>query len=492
MAVIEVQSLAKAYGSQQAVADVSFAVEAGEIFGILGPNGAGKTTTVECMVGLRRRDAGSVRVLGVDPQQDRGTVRRNVGVQLQEAELPERLTVAEALRLYASFYDEPADWRELLDLLGLSAKAGTRFGKLSGGQQQRLSIALALVGNPRVAVLDELTTGLDPAARQDTWQLIEQVRDRGVTIVLVTHFMAEAERLCDRLAVIDAGRVVAMDTPAGIVSSVDSGQRMRFRPSRDFDPRLLTDLPAVTSLDSRGDELVLSGGEDLVTAVTATLARHGIVAGPPARRPGVPRRRVRRPHPPPPGGVMTTLALAPGSTRRGFRPLLRTEAVLFLRSAGSVLWTAILPLVALVVIGNIHAIRQPAKELHGISYLDAYLPILMIFSLCMATVNLLPPTLAAYREKGILRRTLDDARSSEPAARRAGDALPGAGRRGVRGDAGDRDGGVRGSRTAPDPRLRRRTAAHGGRRPRASACSSRRSRPPARRPTPCRPPPSSR
>jgi ABC-2 type transport system ATP-binding protein len=279
MAVIEVSGLAKAYGAQQAVADVSFAVEKGEIFGILGPNGAGKTTTVECIIGLRRRDAGSVRVLGADPQQDRATVRRHVGVQLQQAELPERLTVAEAMRLYSSFYEEPADWRELLDMLGLSAKAGARFGKLSGGQQQRLSIALALIGNPTIAVLDELTTGLDPVARQDTWALIERVRDRGVTILLVTHFMSEAERLCDRLAVIDAGRVVAMDTPAGIVAAYDSGQRMRFRPSRDFDLRLLSDLPAVTSLETRGDEVVLTGGEDLVTAVTTTLARLGIVAG---------------------------------------------------------------------------------------------------------------------------------------------------------------------------------------------------------------------
>jgi ABC-2 type transport system ATP-binding protein len=279
MPVIEVHGLAKAYGTQQAVADVSFSVEQGEIFGILGPNGAGKTTTVECVTGLRRRDAGSVTVLGSDPQRDRSAVRRQVGVQLQHAEVQENLTVAEILRLFSSFYDDPSDWRELLDVLGLSAKAGTRFKRLSGGQQQRLSIALALVGNPRVAVLDELTTGLDPAARRETWDLIEAVRDRGVTILLVTHFMQEAERLCDRLAVIDAGRVVALDTPAGIVARVDTGQRMRFRPSRPFDDRLLTDLPAVSSLQWRGDEVVLHGDEDLVTAVTTTLATHGIVAG---------------------------------------------------------------------------------------------------------------------------------------------------------------------------------------------------------------------
>ena len=278
MAVIEMVGLRKAYGGHQAVQDVSFEVEAGEIFGILGPNGAGKTTTVECMVGLRPRDGGTVSVLGADPQQDRDAVRRQVGVQLQTAELPDKLTVAEAMRLYTSFYDAPADWRELIDVLGLGASLRTRFGRLSGGQQQRLSIALALVGNPRIAVLDELTTGLDPAARRDTWDLIETVRDRGVTVVLVTHFMQEAERLCDRLAVIDAGRVVALDTPAGIVARFDNGSRLRFRPSREFDPALLTDLPSVVSLSRHGDQVVVSGGEDLLAAVTATLAREGIVA----------------------------------------------------------------------------------------------------------------------------------------------------------------------------------------------------------------------
>jgi ABC-2 type transport system ATP-binding protein len=278
VAIIEVRGLAKAYGGQQAVADVSFTVERGEIFGILGPNGAGKTTTVECVVGLRQRDGGSVSVLGVDPQQDRAVVRRQVGVQLQEAEVPDRLTVAEVLRLFSSFYDDPADWRELVDVLGLAAKVGTRFGKLSGGQQQRLSIALALIGNPTIAVLDELTTGLDPAARRETWDLIETVRDRGVTVLLVTHFMQEAERLCDRLAVIDAGRVVALDTPAGIVAAFDGGERMRFRPSRSFDESLLTDLPEVLSLTRRGDEMVVSGVEGLVVAVSSVLAGQGIVA----------------------------------------------------------------------------------------------------------------------------------------------------------------------------------------------------------------------
>jgi len=222
MPVIEISNLRKAYGDTVAVSDVSFTVDSGEIFGILGPNGAGKTTTVELLSGLRRHDGGAVRVLGKDPDRDGAALRELVGVQLQESELPERILVREALELYSSFYRAPADWRELLDVLGLSARRNARFGTLSGGQKQRLSIALALVGDPQVAVLDELTTGLDPAARRETWALIESVRNRGVTVVLVTHFMDEAERLCDRVAVIDGGRTVAVDTPAALVAKVQA------------------------------------------------------------------------------------------------------------------------------------------------------------------------------------------------------------------------------------------------------------------------------
>ena len=276
--VIEIDHLSKSYGAKRAVVDVSLSVEDGEIFGILGPNGSGKTTTVECVSGLRRRDGGSVRVLGADPQTDRAAVRAQVGVQLQEAELPAKLTVREALTLYASFYPDPADWRELVDVLGLGPSLGTRFGRLSGGQQQRLSIALALVGNPRIAILDELTTGLDPAARRETWDLVESVRDRGVTVVLVTHFMQEAERLCDRLAVIDAGRVVAIDTPGGLVERLDTRQELRFRPSRPFDDALLTVLDPVDELVRRGTEVHVTGTGDVLGAVVSTLARAGIVA----------------------------------------------------------------------------------------------------------------------------------------------------------------------------------------------------------------------
>ncbi|WP_410601595.1 ABC transporter ATP-binding protein [Amycolatopsis sp. lyj-90] len=216
MPLIEVTNLRKTYGEHVAVDDVSFHVEQGEIFGILGTNGAGKTTTVECLQGLRTPDSGSISVLGLDPGKDHATLRQRLGSQLQESRLPEKLKVQEALDLYASFYANPADTGDLLAKLGLTDQRNKYFGKLSGGQKQRVSIALALVGRPEVAVLDELTTGLDPHARRDTWKLVESVRDAGVTVLLVTHFMDEAERLCDRLAVFDAGRVVATGTPADL------------------------------------------------------------------------------------------------------------------------------------------------------------------------------------------------------------------------------------------------------------------------------------
>ncbi len=278
MAIIEVGNLVKRYGDTTAVDGVSFTVEQGEIFGILGPNGAGKTTTVECIEGLRSPDSGTIRVAGLDPRRDEDELRDLLGVQLQESRLPDKLRVGEAMELYASFYRNPADWRALLDTLDLTDKIGTQYRRLSGGQKQRLSIALALVGDPKIAVLDELTTGLDPQARRDAWDLIEDIRARGVTILLVTHFMAEAERLCDRLAVIDAGRVVAIDSPAGLVASVDDRQRVRFRPSAPIDHALLMALPEVTAVARAGSQLVVTGTGDLLLAVTTELARNQVVA----------------------------------------------------------------------------------------------------------------------------------------------------------------------------------------------------------------------
>jgi ABC-2 type transport system ATP-binding protein len=277
MNVIEVTHLVKRYGDRAVVDDVSFGVEQGEIFAILGPNGAGKTTTVESISGLRTPDGGSISVLGLDPRRDRDQLREVLGVQLQESELPAKLKVREALDLFAAFYVNPVDKDELLDGLGLVEKRDTQYRKLSGGQKQRLSVALALVGNPRVAILDELTTGLDPQARRDTWQLIEDVRNRGVTVVLVTHFMEEAERLADRIAIIDRGRLIALDTPAGIIARVSDEQRLRFRPSTPLDDSVLTALPEVRSVDHSGPVVIVSGTGNLLGAVSSVLARHEIV-----------------------------------------------------------------------------------------------------------------------------------------------------------------------------------------------------------------------
>jgi ABC-2 type transport system ATP-binding protein len=276
--VIVVNELRKRYGARTVVDGVSFEVSEGEIFGILGPNGAGKTTTVECVGGLRRPDSGTIRVLDMDPQRKPARLRRQLGMQLQHCELPDKLTVAEAMRLYASFYPGAADGPTLLSELGLTEQRNTRFGALSGGQRQRLSIALALVGRPRVAVLDELTTGLDPQARRDAWEVIERFRARGATVLLVSHFMEEVERLCDRVALIDGGRVVALDSPAGLVAKVDASQRIRFRPTPPLDDHDLLVLPEVTSVARHGDQVVVTGTGGLVQAVTSVLARNQIIA----------------------------------------------------------------------------------------------------------------------------------------------------------------------------------------------------------------------
>jgi ABC-2 type transport system ATP-binding protein len=275
---VEIAHLRKTYGPVVAVDDVSFSVAQGEIFGVLGPNGAGKTTTVECAIGLRRADSGTIRLLGLDPRADRDEVHQIVGVQLQAGALPAKLRVDEILDMYRSFYREPADVGELIEVLGLAEKRRAFYKSLSGGQRQRLSIALALIGRPKIAVLDEMTTGLDPAARRDTWELIEGVRDRGVTIVLVTHFMEEAERLCDRVALIDGGRVVALDTPAGLAARARGAQSVRFLPSAPFDDRLLSDLPEVAKVEHQGQHVIVSGAGELVNAVILTLAAAGITA----------------------------------------------------------------------------------------------------------------------------------------------------------------------------------------------------------------------
>jgi ABC-2 type transport system ATP-binding protein len=275
---VEIAHLRKTYGPLVAVDDVSFSVAEGEIFGILGPNGAGKTTTAECAIGLRSPDSGTIRLLGLDPHADRAEVHEIVGVQLQASALPAKLRVGEILDMYRSFYRQPADISELLEVLGLAGKRTDYYKSLSGGQRQRLSIALALIGRPKIAVLDEMTTGLDPQARRDVWELIEGVRDRGVTIVLVTHFMEEAERLCDRVALIDNGRIAALDAPASLAARARGGKNVRFLPSAPFDDRVLTELPEVSRVEREGQHVVVTGTGELVNAVIFALAAVGVTA----------------------------------------------------------------------------------------------------------------------------------------------------------------------------------------------------------------------
>jgi ABC-2 type transport system ATP-binding protein len=275
--VISVNHLHKAYGATVAVDDISFDVAQGEIFGIVGPNGAGKSTTVESVMGLREPDSGSVSVLGLDPKTQRTTIAQRIGIQLQQAALPERIKVWEALDLYASFYDHTIPWEPLLEEWGLADKRNARFTNLSGGQKQRLFIALALLNDPEVVFLDELTTGLDPQARRSTWDMVADIRDRGKTVVLVTHFMDEAEALCDRVAIIDHGNIIALDTPAQLIAQVDDELRVTFEVEGLFSAEILTKLPQVTDVTSNGRRWTVRGSANgLLSAVVIALEQHAV------------------------------------------------------------------------------------------------------------------------------------------------------------------------------------------------------------------------
>ena len=276
-ASIVVKNLRKSYGEVTAVDDVSFEVQAGEIFGMVGPNGAGKTTTIECIEGLRQPDEGVIRVLGLDPQGDGYKLRHRIGVQLQESALPVRLRVAEVLDLFASFYTRTVSVPELLERLGLEAKRKAFVGQLSGGQRQRLFIALALLNDPDLIFLDELTTGLDPQARHAMWDLVREMREQGKTIFLTTHFMEEAEYLCDRVAIMDHGQLIALDTPARLIESLNAERRVLFTFDGGFLPPSLQNLPVVTRLERNQEHVVVYGrGEYFVSEVVRVLEREGV------------------------------------------------------------------------------------------------------------------------------------------------------------------------------------------------------------------------
>jgi ABC-2 type transport system ATP-binding protein len=274
-AVIQVSGIRKAYGSTVAVDEVSFEVTQGEIFGLIGPNGAGKTTTMECVEGLRTPDRGSISVLGLDPFRDVYALQDRIGVQLQAAQLQKRIKVWEAVDLWASIYRHPVNGDVLLQQLGLTEKRNAWFMTLSGGQKQRLFIALALINDPEVVFLDELTTGLDPQARRAIWELVRGIRERGKTVFLTTHLMEEAERRCDRVAIIDRGRIIDIDTAAGQVN--------RHCPQRSV--VLTTDdaraedrfaaVPGIEGIIRQGSRFTIrGGGDDLVSDVIQCLSEN--------------------------------------------------------------------------------------------------------------------------------------------------------------------------------------------------------------------------
>ncbi len=274
--VIAVEGLRKTYRETTAVADISFSVEEGEIFGLLGPNGAGKTTTVECLQGLRRADRGSIQVLGLDPRTQVRQLRRRIGSQLQESALPDRIKVWEALELFATLAHGSADWESLMEQWGLADKRNATFASLSGGQQQRLFIALALVNEPQLVFLDEMTTGLDPAARHVAWELIEQVRKRGTTVVLVTHFMDEAEALCDRIAIVNRGLVVDLDTPQALIGRHAGSVQVRFSAEIE-DISWLNGVPGVSRVGRQGYRIEVDGEGPVLALVASALVERGIL-----------------------------------------------------------------------------------------------------------------------------------------------------------------------------------------------------------------------
>jgi ABC-2 type transport system ATP-binding protein len=275
--VIQVENLRKVYGRMVAVDGLSFTVERGEIFGLVGPNGAGKTTTMECLAGLRRADGGRLTVLGLDPARQERELRRRVGVQLQQAALPEDIKVWEALDLFAAIYHRSADWAPLLETWGLVDKRNARFASLSGGQKQRLFIALALVNDPELVFLDEITTGLDPQARHGTWELIERLRNEGKTVILVTHFMEEAERLCSRVAIIDHGRLMALDTPQKLIQGLNAEVKVSFAASTGLDYQWLGRVSGVTQVGRQNGSVVVTGSGAVLARVATALAERGIV-----------------------------------------------------------------------------------------------------------------------------------------------------------------------------------------------------------------------
>ena len=273
---ISAADVTKRYGDLTAVDGVSLEVSPGEIFGIIGPNGAGKTTFMECLEGLRLPDSGDIDVLGEDPAHPTKRWRERIGVQLQTAALPPKITVDEALALFASMYSDPADPSALLHELGIASKGRSYVDKLSGGQRQRVFIALALLGKPELVFLDELTTALDPQARLAMWDVVRSIRQGGATVVMTTHYMEEAEALCDRVAVIDHGRLIALDTVPGLIGSLGKGTKVQLRTSRTIQPSALDGVEGISDVAVAGTAVsMLWAGSGIPQAAVSAIEATG-------------------------------------------------------------------------------------------------------------------------------------------------------------------------------------------------------------------------
>ena len=275
--VIQVSGIRKTYGATVAVSEVSFEVAEGEIFGLIGPNGAGKTTTMECVEGVRRPDRGAISILGLDPFRDVIQVQNRIGVQLQQAQLQKRIKVWEAVDLWASLYSKAVDGDWLLEQLGLSDKRNAWFMTLSGGQKQRLFIALALINDPEVVFLDELTTGLDPQSRRAIWELVRGIRDRGKTVFMTTHLMEEAERLCDRVAIIEYGKIIDMGSPEELVRRHCPARTVLLATENALAEERLRRMPSVETVTRQDFRFTIEGkGEDFVSEVIQCLSENQI------------------------------------------------------------------------------------------------------------------------------------------------------------------------------------------------------------------------
>ncbi len=255
--MVTVQNLVKHYKDVKAVDGISFSVKRGEIFGIVGPNGAGKTTTIDCIAAMHRAYSGSIDVLGLDPVSDSIALKRRIGLQQQESEIPDRLRLREAMELFSSFYEKALDWKMLLEQLNLWEKKDSFFSGLSGGQKKRLFVAMALIGDPEIVFLDEFTSGLDPQARISIWKLVRNLRDQGRTVVLSTHYMDEAEKLCDRVAIIDNGKLAALDSPSDLISAHGGYTRVYFNVGEGFNGESLSLLEGVESVINDDDTCAL-------------------------------------------------------------------------------------------------------------------------------------------------------------------------------------------------------------------------------------------